>query len=183
MRFRSILQAVLRLSPLISFGLFLMVTPACSEQPTQYNVAPEVGHRAPSFEAHFVGGDTARIDDLMGDGIILNFWATWCGPCQREIPLLVHVAQEGGEDGVTVIAVNMGETEEEIRHFLDDFNVNFLVVLDIDGSIARLYAVPVLPMTFFIDGDGVIRYRRVGELREGHIAEGLSRIAKSAQSR
>ncbi len=92
------------------------------------------------------------------------------------------MAQQNEEDGITVIAVNMGETEEQMRPFLEEFNINFPVALDVDGSISRLYAVPALPMTFFIDGGGVIQYRRVGELQEGHITEGLSRMAKSSYS-
>lgn len=179
MRFTLLLKAALSLGLLVGFGLFLLVASACSGQLVESNTSPEVGHRAPSFEARFIGGDTAMIDDLLGNGIILNFWATWCGPCQREMPLLTRVAQQGSQDGITVIGVNMGETEEEILKFLEEFNVNFPIVLDADGSIARLYSVPALPMTFFIDGDGLIQYRRVGELHEGHITEGLSRMAKS----
>lgn len=177
MRPASVLRTARRISLLIAIGLFLVVAAACSAQPVESGVAPEVGRQAPSFEARLVGGDTARIDDFLGEGIVLNFWATWCVPCQRELPLLEQVARQGDEDGVTVVAVNMGETEEEILAFLADFDVSFPIVLDADGSISRLYAVPVLPMTFFIDGNRVIRYRRAGELREGHIAEGLSRIA------
>ncbi len=169
----------LRAGLLAAFSLVFMVASACSGRTGQTNVAPEVGSRAPSFEAQFVGGDTSGIDDLLGDGIVLNFWATWCGPCRRELPLLDQTAREVAQDGVKIIAVNMGESEEEILLFLDDFNVSFPIALDADGSIARLYAVPALPMTFFIDSSGVIQYRRVGELLERHIAEGLSRIAKS----
>jgi len=167
----------------MTIAVILLAVSACSEPPVEVPTAPEVGSRTPSFEAKFLNGDTEKIDDILENGVILNFWATWCGPCRREMPLLTQLADRSGDDGVMIIAVNTGEIEETIRPFLDEFNVNFPVALDIDGSITRLYAVPALPMTFFIDGDGIIQYRRVGELKEGHITEGLARIAGADTSR
>ncbi len=161
---------------IIGFSMFLVLAAACSGEPVASKVAPEVGQRAPSFDARFVGGDTARLDDLLGNGVILSFWSTWCAPCRRELPLLDRVAWEGVDNRVTLIAVNMGEPVDDVREFLDDLDLTIPVVLDTGGHIRRAYAVPALPMTFFIDGNGVIQYRRVGELREGHVAEALARM-------
>lgn len=165
-----------RLGLLGCFSALLVAALACSTETASNNVAPEVGHRAPSFQARLVGGETLSFEGALGNGVILNFWATWCGPCKRELPLLDRVAAEGASQGITVIGVNMGEPEEDVREFLYDYDLVFPIALDATGTTSRLYAVPTLPMTFFIEGDGIIRYRRAGELRERHIAEGLSRI-------
>jgi thiol-disulfide isomerase/thioredoxin len=120
--------------------------------------------------------DTIKLDELKGKGVLLNFWSTWCAPCVRELPLLDSVARENAAEGLVVVAMNMGESEEEILGFLEEFELGFPVALDTRGAVARLYAVPGLPMSFFIDRSGVIRYRRIGELKEEHIARGLGRI-------
>ncbi len=143
---------------------------------TTLSFGPVVGDPAPSFETALVEGDTIRLDELHENGLIVNFWATWCAPCIRELPLLDEIAGDHSADGLTVLAINMGEQEEAILDFLDEFDLGFPVALDRQGEIAGRYGVLGLPMSFFIDRDGVVRYRRIGELMEDHVARGLGRI-------
>lgn len=167
--------------------LVLVIAAACSDSsaepapsPVAGNIAlsfgPVVGDAAPSFETALVAGDTIGLDELHGEGLIINFWATWCAPCIRELPLLDEIAREHSDDGLTVLAINMGESEEAILDFLDEFDLGFPVALDSYGEISGLYGVLGLPMSFFIDRKGVVRYRRIGELLEDHVARGLGRI-------
>jgi hypothetical protein len=86
------------------------------------------------------------------------------------------VARDHSDDGLIVLAVNMGETEDEILSFLESFDLGFPIALDSTGDVSRMYGVVGLPMSVFIDGDGVVQYRRIGELREDLIARGLDRI-------
>jgi thiol-disulfide isomerase/thioredoxin len=121
-------------------------------------------------------GDSISLQELQGRGVILNFWSTWCAPCVEELPLLDSVARKHSADGLTVVAVNMGETKEEILDFLESFDLRFPIAIDGQGTVTRLYGVVGLPMSFFIDRTGVIRYRHIGMLQEDHIARGLERI-------
>ena len=162
--------------PLSLLCLPIAVLFACSGSQGVSRASLFTGDPAPPFEAALTSGDTVSLDGLRGNGVILNFWSTWCAPCVRELPLLDSVAREHSADGVRVIAVNMGESEKEILAFLEDFDLGFAVALDPQGTVSRLYAVPGLPMSFFIDRSGIIRYRRIGELKEDHIARGLERV-------
>ena len=149
---------------------------ACSDSPPTPTLGPVVGNVAPPFETALLTGDTISLDELRGNGVIVNFWATWCAPCIRELPLLNKVAREHSADGLTVLAINMGEAEDTIVEFLDEFDLGFPVALDRQGEIAGSYGVLGLPMSFFIDRKGVVRYRRIGELMVDHVTRGLERI-------
>ena len=161
---------------LVSFCLLVVVASACSDNSTEPGVSPKVGHYAPPFEATLASGETIKLEELRGDGVILSFWSTWCPPCRRELPLLDSLAHERAADGLTIIAVNMGESAEEVRSYLGEFDLGLPVALDKEGVLARLYEVPVLPMSVFIDRSGVIQYRRIGELMKDHSAQGLIKI-------
>ncbi len=164
---------------LASLGLLLLGTAACSadeDEPSATKLGPVVGNEAPPFELTSMSNEAFELYELRGSGVIINFWSTWCIPCVRELPLLEKVARERADDGLTIIAVNMGETQEEVHEFLTDIDLSFSIILDLQGVVANLYGVPGLPMSFFIDADGIIRYRRIGELKEDHIATGLERI-------
>jgi thiol-disulfide isomerase/thioredoxin len=175
------------LALLVWFCLLFVSAAACSSDPPTPTVepvaataslsfGPVVGDRAPSFETTLVAGGLVRSNDIIENGLIVNFWATWCAPCIRELPLLDEIAREHATDGLTVLAVNMGEQQEAILEFLDEFDLGFPVALDKQGQISGSYGVLGLPMSFFIDRSGVVRYRRIGELMEDHVARGLERI-------
>lgn len=153
-----------------------LVASGCSAGSAPMETAPRPGALAPSFEVALVGGGTLRSEDLRGGPVVLNFWATWCVPCRAEMPLLDRLAEEHAGQDVTVIAVNLGETEEDIREFLDEVPVGFPVALDPMGNVTREYQVPVSPMTFFIDRNGIVQYRRLGELKEEHVSGALPRV-------
>ena len=106
--------------------------------------------------------------------MIINFWATWCVPCIREMPLLEAVHQRG----VTVIGINAGvETEALVREWLDENGITFTVVLDDPSrTIERLFPVPGLPSTFFVDAEGVIQQIEYGELTATTLEAGLAAI-------
>ncbi|MDP6451772.1 MAG: TlpA disulfide reductase family protein [SAR202 cluster bacterium] len=161
---------------LVGLCLLLGSTLACSGGMPGAEFGVFVGDDAPAFDIPLVGGDTIGLEGLRGKGVIVNFWSTWCAPCVRELPLLDSVARDHSDDGLIVLAVNMGETEDEILSFLESFDLGFPIALDSTGDVSRMYGVVGLPMSVFIDGDGVVQYRRIGELREDLIARGLDRI-------
>lgn len=159
-------------------GLFLLLasTLACSGDIPGNEFGVFAGDDAPAFEVPLTGGNVVSLEGLRGKGVIVNFWSTWCVPCVRELPLLDSVAREHSTDDLVILGVNMGETEEEILAFLERFDLGFPIALDRKGDVSRMYGVVGLPMTVFIDADGVVQFRRIGELREDLIDRGLDRI-------
>ena len=129
-------------------------------------VAPREGALAPDFLLPTLDGKTVRLSDLRGKGVVINFWATWCPPCRKEMPQLVAAYQRYRNDGLEVVAVNVGEPEDRVRQFAEEFGMRFTVALDKIGAVARTYSLLGLPTTFFVDRQGVIRIVHAGAFKE-----------------
>jgi cytochrome c biogenesis protein CcmG, thiol:disulfide interchange protein DsbE len=132
----------------------------------------DVGSRAPSYSLYTLDGDTVDLAQYRGDVVVLNVWATWCGPCVKEIPALQRLYEKLGSEGLRIVAVSvdsppgilgpMGQLSSDVRQFADGFGVTFDVLYDPSGDIQRAYQVSGLPTTFLIDRDGRIRKRVLG---------------------
>lgn len=127
-------------------------------------VAPRLGALAPDFMVTLLDGRTLALADLRGRPLILNFWATWCVPCRREMPLIetLYAAQAG--DGLTVLAVNYGEGPDVVAGFVTEGGYTFPIALDPNLALARTYLVHGMPTTYFIDREGIIRQVHIGEM-------------------
>ncbi len=106
------------------------------------------------------------IDNLKGKVVVLNFWATWCPPCKKEMPLLEATYNKYKEKGLIVLGVNYNEDSETITKFVKEMGITFPVALDRDFKVTKAYGVLALPTTFFIDRNGIIRDRFRGEITE-----------------
>ena len=106
---------------------------------------------------------------------MLNFWATWCGPCKREMPALQGAAQRYHGD-VLIVGVDQGEPASTVQEFVDELDLTFDIPLDTDGAVGSRYNVRGLPTTFFIDGDGVIQEIWSGEMNAITLAEKIESI-------
>ncbi len=123
--------------------------------------APRIGAPAPNFEWAEPGGGVRRLSDLRGKIVIVNWWATWCGPCRAEMPALQRVARGNGE--IVVLAVDLQEDQDQVATFFERLELRDLVpIIDPNGETARRYAISALPDTFFIDAQGVIRHLELG---------------------
>jgi peroxiredoxin len=130
-------------------------------------VAPRVGWLAPGFELVDFDGRTVSLESLRGQYVMLNFWATWCGPCRAEMPFMQEVYEnpDWSAQGLVMVAVNVGESASQAEAFMEEFGFEFLVILDSASRTAAAYNIRGIPSTFFIDRDGVIRDMRVGTFR------------------
>ena len=117
---------------------------------------------AHDFEGEMVSGKKASLADFSGKFLILNFWATWCSPCLKEMPDLDQVYQSLGPENLIVLAVSMGESRERVRKFLKKRNYSFPVMTDPEMEITSLYGVRNIPITYLVDPSGVIIGRALG---------------------
>lgn len=139
---------------------------------------PGVGDIAPDFTLANLSGDAVHLSDLAGRGIILNFWASWCPPCRREMPLLDNIHKSHESEGLSVIGVAIDESPQVVKFFIDSIGVSYPIWVDaapatpgFDQSqqVFSSFGGVGLPTTLFIDRSGVIRKIYVGELSRGFL--------------
>jgi thiol-disulfide isomerase/thioredoxin len=116
--------------------------------------APEIGAIAPPFSHPSLDGHEIDLLRLRGEPVIINFWASWCEPCQAEMPELELLHEE---TGVRILAVNIGEDAETIAAWVEDFGLSFDIVLDPNEELYALYRLRGQPSTYVLDADGIIR--------------------------
>ena len=146
----------------IVLGAALTVA-GCSDSPEEPPAAPgEV--MAPDFQLQTLDGQAVSLSDFRGRPVLLNFWATWCGPCRIEMPHFQAVYADPGwrASGLEILAVNVGEPPERAQAFVDENGLTFPVLLDTEQTTARAYNLRVFPTSFFIDESGIIKAVMMG---------------------
>lgn len=174
-------RTALRWTTALLAALLLVVYGCASEETDQtYTAAPErdTMQAAPGMEAPeasveereapnvtfaTLDGETFTLEERRGEVLLINFWATWCAPCRKEIPDLVEMQEELGPRGFTVIGVSEDqEGAEVVDPFVEEFDINYPIVID-DGAIAEAFGgVMGLPTTFVVDAEGMIVDRKLG---------------------
>lgn len=139
---------------------------------------PAAGYPAPDFALiRLDTGEETTLSALRGKPIILNFWATWCGPCRAEMPALQATYERYGEN-LLVVGVDQGEERAVVEKFLNELGITFPVLMDGDMTVGREYRILGLPTTFFIDSQGIIRRVHAGEINSAMLAEGIVEIGQ-----
>ncbi len=105
---------------------------------------------------------TLNLNDYHGKVVVVDFWASWCVPCRRSFPWLIEMQEKYGQDGLLVIGINMDEDDSAAEDFLEKYPVNFRIVRDPDGVLAREYDVIAMPSSYVINRDGEIAARHLG---------------------
>ena len=121
--------------------------------------SPREGFPAPDFTLNTVGGGPATLSAYRGQVVIVNLWASWCGPCRAEMPAIQQVDAANRHRGLAVLAVNgtFQDSESDAQAFAQELGLTFPILLDRDGAVSKRYLLRALPSTFFIDRKGVIR--------------------------
>lgn len=135
-----------------------------------------VGDLAPDFSGTTLDGETVRLSEYRGRVVLINDFASWCGPCLAETPHLVDVFNANAGE-VVFIGLNMQEAKQAVITYRDDFNVTYPLVLDPDGRLTEIYKPIGLPTSWFIDPDGVVRYVHAGPMTADMIQRALVDVA------
>ncbi|CAG9621884.1 TlpA family protein disulfide reductase [Sutcliffiella rhizosphaerae] len=139
------------------------------------SVGTQAGDKAKDFELSTLDGSTAKLSDYKGKKVILNFWATWCGPCRAEMPEMQKFSEEN--EDIVMLAVNLTESEknvDNVRKYVEEGGYTFPILLDEKGTF-RHYEVLTMPTTYFIDSEGAVSIKHIGpmtyELMEKQISK------------
>jgi len=143
-------------------GLLPVVLLAALLAPTVAAPAAAIPGPAPGFSLPARAGGEVALDGLKGQVVLVNFWATWCGPCRREMPLLEQIYQRYKGLGFTLLAVNVEEDSAGAEHWLKDTPVSFPVLFDRANQVSKLYQVTAMPSTVIIDRRGQVRFVHYG---------------------
>lgn len=149
--------------------------------PDVADVGTAVGSQAPNFETVTDSGETLQLAEQRGKVVLVNFWATWCGPCRVEMPAFEQAFTEFSDDGLVILAINNRETVEEIAGFRAEMaetagELTFPIALDPRGQINQLYGVAQYPSTYIIDQQGIIVERHFGAMNADQIRESIESL-------
>ncbi len=138
---------------------------------------PATGFLAPDFTLPTLQGDEFTLSAMRGKPVVLNFWATWCEPCKRELPSLQRAADHYG-DQVIIVGVDQGESVEQVTGFVEQFGLTYTIPLDNEFAASGRYNIRGMPTTFFIDAGGTIRSVYVGEMTSMTLAENIAGLLR-----
>jgi len=140
------------------------------------------GEPAPNFTLNDADGNAVSLGDLKGQVVMINFWASWCGPCRQEMPLLEQIHRKYEPLGFTLLGVNVEENSADGQAFLKDRPVSFPVLYDPENGVSQLYDVVAMPSTVLIDRRGNVRYLHHG-YKPGYENEYMDQIRALSRER
>lgn len=158
-------MSVLRKLSVVAAVCLLGVIPAMAQQPQMIQIEEEVGMEgkpAPSVPLDKLGGGKFSLEELKGKVVVLNFFASWCGPCRREMPELDKVYEDFKDKGVVVVGINVDRNVEDAKNFLRTQPVKFPIALDPNSILLGQFNVPSMPTSYVVDRKGIVRKKTVG---------------------
>jgi peroxiredoxin len=136
----------------------------------------QAGDPAPDFVLTDMDGNKHKLSDYEGQGVFLNFWGTWCKPCEEEMPYMNNQYKEFKDQGVQVLAVNVSESKFLVNRFAAKHNLEFPIVIDKNGEVLNAYGVDPLPTTFLINPEGKVEKVLTGTMTEGDVKKHMESI-------
>jgi peroxiredoxin len=158
---RTLTKSLLALAVLfviVCAGMFVRAA-APARQPALMDL---VGKPAPDFTLKDTDGNSVKLSDLKGSVVVLDFWATWCGPCKQSLPLLNKVYDQHKAKGLKVYTVDLKEAVDLVKTTMKDRGYTMPCLLDTDAAVAKLYKVSGIPSTFLVGADGNIKWAEEG---------------------
>ena len=141
-------------SLVVAFGLLSMVVSPAS--------ASNISGKAPEFTLKSRSGQNLRLSDYRGQVLLINFWASWCGPCRQEMPLLEDLYKRYNKLGFTILGVNVDTDSTKANNYLRDISVTFPIMYDTTNTVSKSYNVNAMPTTVIVDKNGNMRFLHQG---------------------
>ena len=116
------------------------------------------GRAAPDFVLKSASGENLRLSEYRGDVVLINFWATWCGPCRQEMPLLDELYGRYQRVGFNLLGVNIDDDSRRAMQMVQELDVSFPVLFDESKEVSKLYEVEAMPVTILVDREGTVRH-------------------------
>lgn len=129
---------------------------------SSYAASEKLSGKAANFTLKSRSGKNIKLSELRGDVVMLNFWASWCGPCRKEMPLLEKIHKKYKRLGFTLLGVNVEENSKAAKNYLKDVKVTFPILFDTTNKTSKLYDVSAMPTTILIDRNGNKRFIHKG---------------------
>lgn len=116
------------------------------------------GQTAPDFVLKSATGENLRLSEYRGDVVMINFWATWCGPCRQEMPLLDELYGRYQRVGFNLLGINIDDDSRRAMAMVNELGISFPVLFDEDKKVSKLYEVETMPLTILLDREGTVRH-------------------------
>ena len=147
--------------------------------------SPTLGQEAKAFKLALLGGGDFNLSDHKGKVVVLDFWATWCGPCIKSLPGLIKAMSEFPEDRVKLIGLNQSEPAEQVKRFLETRDWKLTVAMDAGQTVARQYGVDGIPHTVIVGPDGKVAWVKTGYSPDGELeaAEAVKKLLKAPEAK
>ena len=158
---------------ILAAGLLVAGCSGCAEQ------VARVGSQAPDFQFQGLDGQSTSLSDLRGKTVLINFWTTKCPSCVYQMPFLqgIFEDEEWSNKGLVILAINIGENPSTVKSFMESYGYSFPVLLDTRGDVALKYGIRHIPVSLFIDKNGIIKAVKVGPFSsKAAIAKSLGQI-------
>lgn len=150
----------------VALFLFLRGQPADSATAGEARsvIPAEVSYPAPALSLKNLQGEAESLADYRRSVVLVNNWATWCPPCKAEMPTLESYYEQHASQGFVIVAIEAGDSRENVQPFVDSYGMQFRVWLDPEGAALRAFQNPNLPNSFVLDRSGTVRYAWTGEI-------------------
>jgi thiol-disulfide isomerase/thioredoxin len=156
-------------------------SPSADQKKAQPPLGPARHGIAPNFALESLTGETVHLSDFRGKVVLLEFWATWCGPCKIITPWLIDLQNQYGPQGLAIVGIALDEdaTKVEIAEFADNMRVNYITLIG-NEKVAQSYGgIPAMPVRFFIGRDGKVVNRMIGLSSKAEIEESIKKALES----
>ena len=156
---------LLQLKQQMAIALLVMIVMCCFSYVRADSQTKKIqgGIPAPGFELQDMQGVDHQLKDYAGKTVIVNFWAVWCAPCRKEIPAMNRALAILNDENIAMLGINVGDQQEAIDAFSEDFPMDFTVLMDKTGAVSQHWQVTGFPTTFIINPQGEIVHRVVGD--------------------